>query len=73
MRTPLAAAALALALYGCASTAQESYGLGSGDANYDAIKGATQACQARGGQIRLKNGYDGRELASYQCKIGKAR
>ena len=69
----VAPAALALALCACGSTSQGSYGLGPGDANYDAIKSATQTCQAQGGQIRLKNGYDGRELASYQCKIGKAR
>ncbi len=73
MKATLTIAAVALALCACASTAPDSYGLGPGDANYDAIKAATQACQAQGGQIHLKNGYDGRELASYQCKIGKAR
>ena len=59
-------------LGGCA-VSQGSYALGQGDANYDAIKAATQACQAQGGQIHLKNGYDGRELANYECKMGKAR
>ena len=72
MNALLAIAPAALALCACAAS-QGSYGLGQGDANYDAVKGATQACQAQGGQIHLKNGYDGRELASYECKIGKAR
>ena len=72
MRAPLAISSLAMALCACAAS-QGSYGLGQGDANYDAIKAATQACQAQGGQIHLKNGYDGRELGNYECKIGKAR
>ncbi|MDQ2860689.1 MAG: hypothetical protein M3T55_08190 [Pseudomonadota bacterium] len=72
MTAPLAIASLSLALCACAAS-QGSYGLGQGDANYDAIKSATQACQAQGGQIHLKNGYDGRELANYECKIGKAK
>ena len=73
MRAPLAITALALALCACGSAPADSYGLGQGDANYDAIKTATQACEAQGGQIRLKSGYDGRDLSSYECKIGKAK
>ena len=73
MTARLAVAGIALALCACGSMSQGSYALGQGDANYDAVKAATQACQAQGGQIHLKSGYDGRELASYECKIGKAR
>jgi hypothetical protein len=73
MSAPLAIAALALTLCACGSVPADSYGLGQGDANYDAIKTATQACEAQGGQIRLKSGYDGRDLSSYDCKIGKAK
>ncbi|MEO8925982.1 MAG: hypothetical protein ABI306_02355 [Caulobacteraceae bacterium] len=72
MKATLAIASVALALCACGSTSGGSYALGPGDANYDAIKAATQACQAQGGQIRLKSGYDGRELASYECKMGQA-
>jgi hypothetical protein len=58
----------ALALSACAS-----YGLDPGDANYDALKAATEQCQAKGGHIQLRSGYDGRRLDSYECKIGGAR
>ncbi len=59
---------LAMSLCACAS-----YGLPQGDANYDAIKSATDDCRAKGGHIELKSGYDGRQLSSYECKIGGAK
>ena len=68
-----AVASLAAALCACASAPAGSDALGHGDANYDALKTATQACQAQGGQLKLKSGYDSRDLASYECKSGKAR
>ena len=68
-----AAFVLALALAGCGGLGQGSYELGSGDANYDALKTATLACQAQGGAIRRRNGYDGRDLSGYECAGGKAR
>jgi hypothetical protein len=61
-------AALAVTLCACAS-----YELPQGDANYDAIKAASDECQAKGGKIELRSGYDGRQLSSYQCKIGGAK
>jgi hypothetical protein len=73
MKVSPALATLALALCGCASAPAGSDALGHGDANYDALKAATQACQAQGGQLQLKSGYDDRDLASYECKSGKAR
>jgi hypothetical protein len=59
-----------LGLAGCAG---DSYTLGQGDANYDAIAQATKECRAKGGEIQLKTGYDSRELSSYECRIEKAR
>ena len=63
--------AASLALSACAA-GDRSYGLDDGDANYDALKAATENCEARGGKIELKAGYDSRRLASFVCKIGKA-
>jgi len=68
-----AIAILALALCACASAPAGADALAHGDANYDALKTAAQACQAQGGQLQPKSGYDDRDLASYECKSGKAR
>jgi hypothetical protein len=70
--TPLAPIALAAAFVvgGCA---QRSYGLGQGDANYDALAQASKECQAKGGEIRLRAGYDNHALSSYECLLGNAR
>jgi len=62
--------ALSLTLSACAVSGQ-SYGLDYGDANYDALKAATDKCKAQGGAIQLKSGYDGRRLENYVCKIGQ--
>jgi hypothetical protein len=70
MARPILALIGSLWLAGCAG---DSYTLGQGDANYDAIAAATKECQAKGGEIRLKPGYDNRELSSYECRIGQAR
>ncbi|HEY5072972.1 MAG TPA: hypothetical protein VII63_13195 [Caulobacteraceae bacterium] len=70
-RTVVAVAAC-LWLGGCAA-GTGSYGLGQGDANYDALAKATTECSAKGGEISLRNGYDGRELSSYECRTGKPR
>jgi hypothetical protein len=64
------AIAAALVMGGCA---QRSYVLGQGDANYDALAQATRECQARGGEIRLRPGYDNHELSGYLCLLGNAR
>jgi hypothetical protein len=65
----VAAGAGALSLSACASNA--NYGLQDGDANYDALKKATEDCKARGGHIELKSGGDTKELSDYECKMGK--
>jgi ABC-type glycerol-3-phosphate transport system substrate-binding protein len=65
MRSVIAATGLALILGACAS-----YGAPDGDANYDAMKSATDACQAKGGHLQLKAEHDGRTVSDYDCKIG---
>ncbi|HEY5107783.1 MAG TPA: hypothetical protein VII73_13605 [Caulobacteraceae bacterium] len=69
MTRSLAALIAAVWLCGCSG----SYGLGDGDANYDAVKAASAQCKAQGGEIRLSPERDGRDLSDYQCKIGKGR
>ena len=59
-------------LTGCANIAATTYELGSGDANYDALNAATKTCEAVGGAVKLKSGYDNRQLSSYLCVGGKA-
>ena len=67
MRLTMAMTGLAFALCACAS-----YGAPDGDANYDAIKVATDQCQAKGGHLQLKAEHDGRRVSDYECKIGGA-
>lgn len=66
-------AAVIVVMLGMSLCACATYGLPQGDANYDAIKSATDDCKAKGGHIELKSGYDGRQLSSYECKIGGAK
>ena len=68
IRQALLAASL-LVLTGCGSAA--SYGLGEGDASYDEIKKATDACKAKGGVIQLKTQGDPHDLSAYECKVEK--
>jgi hypothetical protein len=56
----------ALALGACA-------GVGQGTASYDALAAATKACQDKGGELRLRPGYDGQEMSSYDCVNGEKR
>ncbi|MEO7026482.1 MAG: hypothetical protein ABI056_02915 [Caulobacteraceae bacterium] len=67
MIRPLAAI-ICLAAGGCAS-----HGVGGGPADYDSLKAATEECQAEHGRLVLRSGYDGRQLSSYECKIGGAK
>ena len=43
----------------------------SGDATYDDLKRATDACKASGGQFQLKPGGDPTHLGDYACNKGK--
>ncbi len=67
------APAAAVILTGCGSLQNGSYELGQGVASYDALKAATDTCKAGGGALRPRATSDGRNLADYDCVIGKAR
>ena len=43
----------------------------SGDANYDALKAAADACKAKGGDFELKTGGDPTHLGDYACNPKK--
>ena len=64
MRVALIALA-ALALAGCSETGRAWYE--SGDASYDAVKRATEACKAQGGAYQLKKGGDPTNLGDFSC------
>ena len=38
-----------------------------GDANYDALKAADDACKAKGGTFKLKEGGEPTHLGDYEC------
>jgi hypothetical protein len=42
-----------------------------GDANYDALKAADDACRAKGGKFTLKNGGEPTHLGDYECVTPK--
>jgi hypothetical protein len=42
-----------------------------GDANYDSLKDATDACKAKGGVLTLKKGGDPTHLGDYACVTAK--
>ena len=65
MRAALAIVAL-LALAGCETSANEG-----GIANYDALREASQRCQAEGGHLVLKPGGDNENIQDYACEKGK--
>jgi hypothetical protein len=62
LTVPMIAAA---ALIGCA-------GVGQGAASYDTLAAAAKDCKDRGGELQLRQGYDERELSSYDC-VGARR
>jgi hypothetical protein len=65
MRAALAMIAL-LGLAACETSANEG-----GVANYDALKQASQQCQANGGHLVLKPGGDNENIQDYACEKGK--
>jgi hypothetical protein len=62
----------ALTLAGCAS-GPERFPLGTGIASYDALRSANADCNIRGGQVELRRGGDGAQLADYACVIPGAK
>jgi hypothetical protein len=57
---------LALSLSGCAGAIDTMRD--GGVANYDSIKAASEACAAKGGQLRLKRNGDPQYLEDYACE-----
>jgi hypothetical protein len=65
MRAVLAMIAL-LALGACETSANEG-----GVADYDALRKASQACQAEGGHLVLQKNGDPENIQDYACEKGK--
>jgi len=66
MRALAIAAALAVCV-ACTDTGEGRAYYEGGDATYDAVKKATEACTAKGGQLQLKPQGDSTHLADYAC------
>ena len=62
----LAFISLALGLAACAGGIDTMRD--GGVATYDSIKAATEACAAKGGQLRLKRNGDAQYLDDYACE-----
>ncbi len=43
----------------------------NGDASYDSLKAATDACKAKGGDFRLRDGGDPTHLGDFSCVMSK--
>jgi hypothetical protein len=65
MRAALAIVAL-LALTACETPSNEG-----GVADYDALRQASQQCQAQGGHLVLRQGGDNENIQDYACEKGK--
>jgi hypothetical protein len=66
-------AAAALACAACEGDGSSKTWRESGDVTYDTLKSATEACKAKGGELRLKNGGDPTQLGDYECVQEKGR
>jgi hypothetical protein len=73
IRTLLIAASLAglASVAGCTSGPEGNTYYEQGDANYDALKQATDDCKAKGGTLTLKPGGDPTHLGDYACVTAK--
>ncbi len=68
----LAVIALFVGLSACASNEPEGNAwYQHGDANYDALKAARDACAEKGGDYELKTGGDPTHLGDYACNPKK--
>jgi hypothetical protein len=70
---PVVMAAIALASLAACSSSGDSGApwYESGDASYDQLKAATDACKAKGGVLKLKSGGDPTHLSDYACRGAK--
>jgi len=73
MRLALIAASLAgvASLAACNTGPEGNPYYQVGDANYDALRTADDACRAKGGKFTLQNGGDPTHLGDYQCLMAK--
>ena len=65
---------IATSLMACAACTEGSEGRAwyeNGDATYDAVKTATDACKAKGGDFHLKPAGDPTHMADYLCDMSK--
>jgi len=67
MRRTLVIVGMLAALAACASSPEGNTYYQQGDANYDALKAASDACTAKGGKFQLKTGGDATHLGDYEC------
>jgi hypothetical protein len=70
MRRALIIGGLLAALAACAGPEGNAY-YQQGDANYDALKTAADACKAKGRDFQLKQGGDPTHLGDYACEPAK--
>jgi hypothetical protein len=72
MKRILVIAAAFAALAACASNGPEgNTWYQHGDASYDALKAASDACTSKGGVFELKTGGDPTHLGDYACNPRK--
>jgi hypothetical protein len=72
MRRIFLIAAATVSLNACASSGPEGNAWYSqGDASYDALKAAADACKAKGGDFELKTDGDPTHLGDYACNPKK--
>ena len=72
IRTALMAAAL-MVCAACTDDGSSRTWRESGDATYDALKSASEACKAKGEEFHLKNGGDPTVLGDYECVQSKGK
>jgi|HubBroStandDraft_1064217.scaffolds.fasta_scaffold392277_2 hypothetical protein len=68
-----AIAAALVCLAACAEGAEGNAWYQQGDANYDAIKAADDACKAKGGTFQLKKDGDPTHLGDFECVMPKGQ
>ena len=72
IRLALIAAILA-GLSACSTGPEGNAWYQMGDANYDALHAASDACKAKGGTFQLKSGGEPTHMGDYECVMPKGR
>ena len=68
----LAITAALIGLAACGGGPEGNAYYQQGDANYDALKAAHDACTTKGGTFQLKQGGESTHLGDYECLMPKA-